>query len=345
MRLMVSALDGFIKPRAFTQITITSTIPAAFDYVPGSANPPADWDVATNTLRWMFPAPPLTTTVTYDVRALTCGVHPLPYQSFAEGMDSDGHQYRHDFESFDVNVPCATATPTVTPTSPTATSTPLPSPTSTPLPEPGRLFLPIALFEKPCIEVRRSAVALVIDTSASMEEFTVSGPTKLEAAVAAAGLFLELLRFPGEQASVISFNQEATTTHELSSDVVSLRAALDRLVVGPGTNIAAGIGAAHAELSSARRDPTTFPVMVVLTDGRASVDEEMVLGAAEAAKDYGILVVAVGFGSAIDRDQLRAIASSGDWYFEAVSSDDLTNVYERIAISLPCPANQYWPRR
>jgi hypothetical protein len=38
---------------------------------------------------------------------------------------------------------------------------------------------------------------------------------------------------------------------------------------------------------------------------------------------------------------LRDIATRPDWYFFAPDSADLSEIYQRVAVTIPCP--QVWP--
>ena len=114
-------------------------------------------------------------------------------------------------------------------------------------------YLPVTLNEHPCTETRRAAVALVLDTSSSMRERTASGVTKVEAAKEAAALFIDLLNFPEDQVAIVGFDSAARLARELTSDPDALKLSLAGLTTGYGTDIAAGLAAAHAELTSQRR--------------------------------------------------------------------------------------------
>jgi uncharacterized protein YegL len=338
------AIEETVVPRGFQSETITSTVPSNFSYVPDSAVPPAAWDPSRRTLAWSFASPPITTTVTYEVTPLECGTWEVPIDSWATGVDLDGNMYRYDFSPADVEVPCPTLTPTATSTvstaTPTATATRTPRPTAEPVP----LYLPVALSELPCSIARRAAVELVIDTSSSMLELTGSNRTKLEAAVDAAGAFVDLLRFPQDQAAIIGFDSDVVA-HELTSDPATLHGQLATLESDPGTDIAAGVTAAHAELMSTRRRPGNFPVMVVLTDGKANDGPQPAIDAAQDAKDDGVALFTIGLGADVEAPQLVAMASQPSWYYEAADGEDLPTIYEAIAVDLPCPPDTHWGRR
>jgi hypothetical protein len=63
----------------------------------------------------------------------------------------------------------------------------------------------------------------VIDASSSMLELTAAGRTKLSAAIAAAGTFLDQLHFDaGDQAAVVSFNADAALLSPPKADRATL---------------------------------------------------------------------------------------------------------------------------
>jgi Mg-chelatase subunit ChlD len=206
------------------------------------------------------------------------------------------------------------------------------------------LFLPVALREAPCKDVRRVALAPVVDTSSSMLGETSGGRTKLQAAIEGAGSLLDNLSFPQDQAAVIGFDSDVHPG-QLASDRATLDAQLAGLQPGLGTRVQAGIAAAHAELESPRRRGENFSVMVVLTDGRSEGTAEEIMGVAALAKEAGIALFTIGLGADVDAEQLRQIASRPEWYYEAADAEDLRGVYRTVAIAIPCPGSVYWGGR
>ena len=246
--------------------------------------------------------------------------------------------------------PIATASVPSTPT-PTSTASPVPTvvPSSTPAPTrvPVPLYIPVLLRERCVPGVQRVDIALVIDTSSSMTELTPAGRTKLAVALDAARVFLDQLHMAdGDQAAIVTFNDEATLRSPLSSDRTVLDAALAAATTAQYTRIDLGIAAARAELASSRHKPSNTPVMIVLTDGRANpVPVSVAEGQARQAKDAGVVIFTIGLGGDLDTDALRAIASRPEWYYTAPSADELAGIYRGIAVAIPCPASAYWGQR
>lgn len=247
----------------------------------------------------------------------------------------------------------STATPTRTPTatpSPTQTrthtptATPTATSTPTPTPKPRPVYLPLALHEPPCaVEAPRIDVVLVIDASSSMLELTRAGRTKIDAARAAARLFLEQLDLPADQAAIVAFNASATLSQALTGDRAALLAALDTIATAQLTRIDLGIRTAQAELAGPRRRPGHRPAMVVLTDGRNNPEPvASAVAAAAAAKAAGMRVFTIGLGDDVEAEALAAMASAPGDFFVAPDGEDLAAIYRAIAGAVkPCP--DYWP--
>jgi Mg-chelatase subunit ChlD len=99
-------------------------------------------------------------------------------------------------------------------------------------------------------------------------------------------------------------------------------------------------------LASQRRRPAHTPALVLLTDGRANPEgPELAVAEAEAAKQAGVTVFTIGLGQELDVAALRQMASRPDGYHHAPDAEQLADIYRSIAVTLPCPAGQFWPQR
>jgi len=243
--------------------------------------------------------------------------------------------------------PTHTATPPPTPTptaTPTATDAPTAAPTPTVTPRPRPLYLPLVLGERCVPEKRRVDVALVVDASTSMTEPTAGGRTKLDMARTAAGVFLDQLHFDrGDQVALVAFNRDATLLQGLTGDRAALDAALGAIQVAPQTCLACGVAAGADELAGARKGSGHQPVLVLMTDGRSNPRpvEEAVARAGE-AKAGGVVVFTIGLGDDLDEAALVKMASTPAHYHHAPEAAALADIYRRIAVDLPCPAEQFW---
>jgi Mg-chelatase subunit ChlD len=240
-------------------------------------------------------------------------------------------------------------TPTATPTAPptnTATVTPSATASPTATPRPGPIYLPLSLREQCIPGQQRVDVALVIDASSSMEDPTSTGRRKLDAALAAVTQFLANLALPSDQAAVIVFNSDAWLRQELTGDRGLIASALQGIQTAKQTRLDRGVAVAHQELTSSSRRPANQAVMIVLTDGLANpVPASVAVEEAAAAKADQITIFTVGLGNELDEWALQAMASRPDYYYWAPDAEELGDIYRRIAVTIPCPAGQFWGRR
>ena len=285
----------------------------------------------------------------------------------ADGFRSDDNEldaigrFLYDLRT---ETPIPTITPTPSPTntpSPTPTSTP--SPTSTPTPTPtltptlAPIYMPASLRESCPDIIQRADVVLLIDASTSMIREASPGRTKLDAARAAAGGFIDGMTLAPDaagrfdQVAIVAFNNSARVLQPMTTDASALAAALDALpgAVAEGTrlDLALDVGAA-AVIDSASRRSENLPVLVLLTDGlpnRVPTPEpsgsqsDTVLSAAVRAKAAGVRIHTIGLGrpdapdpiDRIDAILLRGVASDPSMYHEAPDASALAAIYARIA--------------
>jgi len=198
-------------------------------------------------------------------------------------------------------------------------------------------YLPI-LYKNRC-QPQRADVVLAIDASNSMTEpeKTGSATTKLEAAIRSARSFIGAMEFPGDQASIVSFNGTARVVEPLTGSRAALTFALNGLATAAGTRIDLGLKAATVELLSARHKRLNNPVIVLLTDGQPSEGTAgAALSAARDARSLGSTVFAVGLGSDADMGILSQIAGRNDRAFFAPDAAALAGIYDRIAGKVLC---------
>lgn len=253
----------------------------------------------------------------------------------------------------DVEALCRAAIPSSTPTStPTGTSTstatasPTPPATSTQTPAP--IYLPINLREEGCVPGgHHTDVAIIVDASTSMEEFTRAGRPKIDAAREAAALFIAKLDLTGgDQAAMVQFNSSGEVLQALTDDAGALNAALGRIRLAQQTRIQIGLELANQELLSPRHRPQNSTAAILLTDGRNNPEPVGVaVAAADLAKRAGIRIFTIGLGSELDLEALAAMASSPDGFYLAPDGEDLVEIYRQIANIIPCPPKEYWPGR
>lgn len=319
----------------FGSLTVTDEIPRNMAYVPGSAQPPAQ--LSGQRLVWTLADLPLDrpTELGYRLRPLETGTHPTNVFAVGEGLDGLGQPGRVDFPVPVVEVGAPSPTPGPSPTtgpSPTASNTPTPSPTPRPI------YLPWLRREHCPKRIQRADVVLVVDTSDSMLDVSRAGRTKLAAAVEAAGRFVRLMDYgAGDSTAVVAFNADALPRLPLSRDRSAILAALDRLPQASGTRIDLGLLAAGQVLAGTERNAANAAVVILLTDGRPTgTSTAAVLAAAEALHRSGAIVYSIGLGQDLDAALLGAIAREPERLLLAPDAEDLAQVYEQIARTLPC---------
>jgi Mg-chelatase subunit ChlD/uncharacterized membrane protein len=176
-------------------------------------------------------------------------------------------------------------------------------------------------------------VMLVMDRSGSMQG------TPMTNAKNAAKAFVDLLDPAADLAGLASFAGSATLNWQLGSDFAGLKTAIDGLTASGGTYIGSGITAANTEFQSARHRANAGKVMVVLTDGVDNPSNPGTVTAANAAKAAGTRVITIGYGTNIDADFLRGLASSPSDYYASPSTEEIGAIYASIATSLCRPPN------
>jgi uncharacterized protein YegL len=321
--------------------TLTDELPANIDYVPGSAQPPAAYDAASRTLTWQLTdlARAATHRFAFRIRPREEGLWPTNVEASAALTDGWGNGHRVEYPVPEIRVYGELPpTPTFTPTPPGPT--PTRGPTKIPVP----IYLPVLPNTEPCTpETRHADIALVIDTSGSMSGSTTpGGPTKLEAAKSAARSFLEQLSAARDQAALVQFNTEATLLVPLGPDPAAAIAGLDQLVQASGTRIDLALDMASQELRGPRSRVEADGVIVLLTDGEPTgTTPDEVRAAGARAASAGLLVFTIGLGPDVDHQLMTDVASRDDWYFYAPDSSDLSAIYARIAVSIPCKPD--WP--
>lgn len=199
----------------------------------------------------------------------------------------------------------------------------------------------------------RGTVILTLDTSASMNANDVK-PNRLAAAQDAARSFVRGLP-KGLQIGLVTFDRTArllvppTTEHRLVLD------SLNNLKVGPGTATGDAIDLALHAIESVPKtaDGQAAPALVVLmSDGAPTVPanssispEDIAIEAATAAKQAGVAVDTIAFGTAdgtvtiqnqrhsvpVDPQTMARIAeASGGQTFSAETGGELQTIYDQI---------------
>ena len=224
---------------------------------------------------------------------------------------------------------------------PVEAGAPTPTPVISPTPNPACIIRPdksidpnvIVLGDRSWVSLRVLAscptttlpadIALVMDTSLSMNE-----EGRIVLARQAGLTFMETLNLNQDQVALVEFNDTARVLEPLGQQRYRLQKAIAQLSVRGGTDIAAAINTAQAELTGPRHVQGHAQVMILLTDGTSAPTEA--LAAATAAKDAGTQIFVIGVGTAVVEDLLRQVASPGRFFYSRTGRD-LTDIYLQIA--------------
>jgi Ca-activated chloride channel family protein len=216
----------------------------------------------------------------------------------------------------------------------------------------GMLALVVSLAQ-PSIRVRkpleRATVVLAIDVSLSMQAADVA-PTRIEAAQAAAKQFISDV--PADyNVGIVSFARAAQVLVAPTKDRAAATRAIDSLQLDEATATGEAVFTALEAIHNVPSDGAVGPAparILLLSDGYRTYGRPLEDAAAAAEVD-GIPVSTVAFGTddgvvdiagqlqrvPVDRAALAALAeTTGGFYYEAASENELKQVYEDMGSSL-----------
>jgi Mg-chelatase subunit ChlD len=299
-----TAIAGVISSGgSLTDLEITDLLTPDVAYVDGSAVP-APSSVQPGELRWRVATlPPNGWAARYRVKTLRSGTYATNKLAYVDYVDADGSIGSATFPQPLIKVR---------------------------LPGENGIFLPI-LFRDHCPPQRPFDVALVVDTSSSMDG------DKLAQTRVAAREFLDLLTMPPSRSAVVAFHSEAQVVTPLTTDRTRAALALDTLPRGEGTRIDLALHAARETLTGPDADPSHAKVYVLLTDGRQDEGREQdAVSAAAAARRAGLTGFIIGVGPDAEATFLTGLAGDPDRYFAVSDATGLLRIYQAIAGTIPC---------
>lgn len=142
-----------------------------------------------------------------------------------------------------------------------------------------------------------------------------------------------------EKVGLVTYSDDALEDVSLKWDYDQIRQGLDiytNSLGGGGTNITSGLNAASATLanpSSGREFATK--VIILMTDGKFNLGGNP-KSSASSISDEGVMVFTVTFSDEADQPTMEDTADSGGGlHFHAQNRDDLIEVFQEIAKSLP----------
>jgi len=192
-------------------------------------------------------------------------------------------------------------------------------------------------------------IMLAMDISDSMGTQDFSGITRFEAAKNVLRDFIDGRNF--DHIGLVVFAEDAFYQAPPTLDSYILQEILDQVPlagsVGLSNRTAIGLGIAQAT-NVLRERETPSRIIILLTDGASNAGAVDPVSASQAAATYGIRIYTVGLGTsegdpqnALDEDLLRRIARITDGeYFNALSLEDLRDVYEQIDQLEPSTASR-----
>jgi Ca-activated chloride channel homolog len=143
-------------------------------------------------------------------------------------------------------------------------------------------------------KIKVNDIVLCLDVSRSMLADDIK-PNRLESMKKKVREFARMR--PTDRISVILFSEKVMTLLPLTTDPTLLDQILAEINIGylgSGTNIGDGLALSVARLLES---PTKNKIVILLTDGVANVGTMTPLQAAEVAKEHGIRVHTIGFGT------------------------------------------------
>lgn len=180
-------------------------------------------------------------------------------------------------------------------------------------------------------------IVMALDISDSMATSDFNGLTRFDAAKDVIISFIQGRSY--DRIGLVIFAEDAfyqapqTTDYNILATLVQdAPLAGDR---GLSNRTAIGLGIASST-NLLRRSSSASQVIILVTDGSNNAGEIDPLSASQAAAAFGVRIYTIGMGSveqgeALDEETLRQIATITDGrYFNALSLDDLQNVYEQI---------------
>lgn len=171
--------------------------------------------------------------------------------------------------------------------------------------------------------------AFVLDHSGSMRK-----KRKLESVKEAVKMVIDHLS-PSDYISVIMFSDRANTiiSSMPANDPQGMKAAVERIKIGGGTNMARGMSAGLDEL---RRwnIPNAVKRMILLTDGR-TIGEKKCRELARQAREAGVVIYPLGIGSDWDEDVLNEMGLlSGGAEAEFIRTpEDAMSIFQQQVLS------------
>lgn len=176
---------------------------------------------------------------------------------------------------------------------------------------------------------------LVMDVSGSMAR---GMPSNMEIAKVAARWWIQALPADGSECAVTSFESDSYVNQDFTVDKNLLRSAIDALAPGGGTNYDAGLITPPGGACEVVKRAKNKRIVVFLTDGEGTGDEQQILQQAAAT---GVQVYCVGVNLVLPKLLKNVAEQTGGAWYEGISSpESITDVYglilQRATSLAPC---------
>jgi Mg-chelatase subunit ChlD len=321
LRQRFSDLALILRQIGLASASIRDQLPEHIRYVPGSAQPPADWDPVARVLSWQFASPPSGgLRLRYQAEPLLLGQQATNLLATVDFVDERG---RPGAATFPVPV----------------VETYIPAPEGPCEPrldkraDPARLNLGqesgITLELSLDCPQRETPldVVLALDHSASMGSLE-----RLVNVKRAAAAFLDRLDPAVVRVGLVGFADDVTVRVPITDDFASLRAAVNGLRAEGTTAISQALNASR-EMMAGRR-PEAGALVILLTDGENTAGPESMLAAAGRLKDDGTEIITICADPGRCDASLPAAASRPDYAFDVGDSALLVDLLDAIAVDL-----------
>ncbi len=114
----------------------------------------------------------------------------------------------------------------------------------------------------------------------------------------------------------MSFTNAARVDQTLTTNGAQTKSVVDNITAGGTSYIGAGIAAAQQELTSTRHNPSSTPIVIVLSDGAdaGAPNNTATLAAANAAKAAGIRIMTLQYSGSASALMQSIATSAADFY-------------------------------
>lgn len=185
-------------------------------------------------------------------------------------------------------------------------------------------------------------VVLAIDLSGSMDSDGGNPPEPLTSVLTAAKNFVTRMH-EDDQVGVATFATGASLVSELSADIPTVAALVEKLTIDPkeqrgSTNPGEGLKRVSDELLSNRHNPESRKIAILFTDGLANAPlknaEGYATSTAQELKRKGVDIFTVGLGASVNKKFLEEIASDAQHAFIAPTAGDVDGIYRTITTAI-----------